>query len=83
MKQHKRIKQRGRPQISKLFQEFKTGERVALICEPGSTPIPKHFYGLTGTIEGKAGKAFIVRFLNGKAVKKLVVKSEYLRKIKQ
>lgn len=83
MKQHKRFRQKGRPNLSKLFQEFETGERVALVGEPGSAPIPKTFYGNTGTVEGKAGKAFIVRFLNGKAVKRLVVKSEYLRKLKQ
>jgi ribosomal protein L21E len=83
MKQHKRFRERGRPKLSKLFQEFKIGESVALVNEPGSTPIPRHFQGLTGTIIGKCGNAFIVRFLNGKALKTLVVKSSYIKKFKQ
>ncbi|OYT37695.1 50S ribosomal protein L21e [Candidatus Pacearchaeota archaeon ex4484_31] len=82
MKKRKRLREKGMVRLSKLFQELKEGDRVMLVSVPGQTKIPKHFIGLTGTVIGKSGKAYIVKFLNGKVVKKLTVSPIHLKKLK-
>lgn len=66
----------GKEKASELFQEFKPGDKVAPMA------IPRQFAGKTGIIVAKVGKAFIVKFLNGKTYKKLILKPNYIRKLK-
>ena len=78
----KRVRQRGKEGLSKAFRKFKVGDRAMLISIPGSNSMPPHFRSKTCTIEGHEGKFPIVRFLNGKMVKKIVIDPIYLKKLK-
>ena len=83
MIKRKRIRERGKMPLSHVFKEFKVGDRVALIRDLSRKGrFPKQFQGRTGTVVGKSGKAFIVKFLNGGVYKKLVVKPVHIKKLK-
>ncbi len=83
MKKRKKIREKGKVRLSKVFQEFKKGDRVCLVRELSQRGLfPKQFHGLTGTIEGKRGRAYMVRFKNGRIYKKLVIKPVHLKKLK-
>ncbi len=83
MKKRKRIREKGKIKLSKAFQEFKKGDKVALVHELSvKKAFPEQFYGLSGTIEGKRGMAYIVRFKNGKVYKNLVIKPIHLKRLK-
>ncbi len=84
MLKRKRIREKGKPRLSKVFKEFKPNEKVIFIRKLGEKdvePFPKQFHGKTGIVESKIGRAYIVKFLNGKVHKKLVVKPIYLKKV--
>lgn len=82
MIKRKRFRQKGKARLSRTFAEFNKNDRVVILGQPGSAPVPPHFRALTGTVTGNIGKAVIVRFLNGKVVKNLVIKPEHLKKVK-
>lgn len=83
MKKRKKFREKGKIKLSRAFQEFKEGERVALTRNLASRGVfPKRFHGLTGMVEGKSGGAYIVKFKNGKAYKKLIVKPAHLKKLR-
>lgn len=83
MKKRKKIRERGKARLSKIFQEFKKGDKVALIRNLSQKGMfPKRFHGLTGIVEDKKGRAYIVKFLNGKRYKRLTIKPAHLKKLK-
>ncbi|UZE93683.1 MAG: 50S ribosomal protein L21e [Candidatus Pacearchaeota archaeon] len=83
MKHRKRIREKGKIRLSKAFQEFRGGDRVCLVHDLSQkNGFPKQFHGLTGVIEGKRGRAYIVRFKNGKVYKKLVIRPIHLKKLR-
>jgi ribosomal protein L21E len=82
MIKRKRFREKGKKGLSKLFREFKEGDKVMLINDPGASPLVPHFRGMTATVVGIEGKTPIVRFLNGRCVKKITVKPVYLKKLK-
>ena len=85
MLKRKKIKEKGKLSLSRMFQELSVGDRVVLNRElslKSKRTIPKHFHGTIGEVVGKLGKAFIVKFLNGKSYKKLMVMPIHLKKLK-
>ena len=85
MLKRKRIREKGKVGLSRMFQEFKIGDKVILRHElslKSKRGIPKHFRGNIGEIIGQSGKAFVVKFLNGKSLKKLTVVPIHLKKLK-
>lgn len=79
MKQ-KKIRTKGKLQLSKYFQEFEKGESVAIIAEPAVQPrFPKRLQGEVGIIEERRGKSYIVKVKK----KKFLIEPIHLRKIKQ
>ena len=83
MKKRKTIREKGKLRLGKAFQEFKKGDKVALIRDLSQKGMfPKQFHGLTGVIEGKRGRAYIVKFKNGKLYKNLILRPVHLKKIK-
>jgi len=78
----KRVRQKGKTGLSKAFRKYKEGDSVMLVGMPGSNSMPAHFRSKTCTVVGHEGKFPIVRFLNGKQVKKIVINPIYLKKLK-
>lgn len=71
---------KGRLPPNRILAQFPVGARVAIKLEPsqhgGMTH--KRFQGLTGTVAGKQGDAFVIDVLHGNMPKTLVVRAEHL-----
>lgn len=78
----KRPRQKGLPPVTRVLQTFEEGEKASIIIDPSIHKGQPHrrFYGLTGTIVGKQGRAFLVEVKTGNKKKILIVGPEHLRK---
>lgn len=79
----RRKRKRGLSTISKAIQNFASGESVHICIDPSiHKGMPHHrFHGMTGTVKGERGHAFIVEISDGKKHRKkeLFVRAEHLR----
>lgn len=83
MKGKKSIRERGKVKLSKMFQELKIGDKVALVKDPGfSANFPSRIQGNTGIIESKRGKAYIIKLKDFNEEKRYIVEPIHLKKIK-
>lgn len=84
-KMRKKLRQKlVRPAITKFIQKFEVGEKVVIAPEPSSyrgMPFPR-FKGYVGEIISSRGKSYIVKIINGRKEKKIIVAPEHLRRIK-
>ncbi len=82
MMKHKRVRERGKIQFSRYFQELKAGDKVAVVRELAlPAHFPKQLQGRTGIIQGRRGKAYIVKMRAYHREKTYLIKSVHLRKI--
>ena len=80
----KRIESSARPGLSRVFQEFKEGEPVAVIKEPSvESRFPLRLQGLTGTVKDKRGKSYIVEIKTQDKMKRFLIEPVHLKRIKQ
>jgi large subunit ribosomal protein L21e len=81
----KRYREKGMPSTTRLLQTFEIGEKASIVIDPSVHKGQPHrrFYGLTGTITGKQGKAYLLEVKTGKKKKTLIVGPEHLRKGKK
>jgi len=78
----KSIKSRGKLKLSLYFQEFKEGDKVAVVREQSLNPeFPKRIQGLVGVIKGMKGKAYIVQIREGNKEKIHVIKPMHLKRL--
>ncbi|MEM4703407.1 MAG: 50S ribosomal protein L21e [Candidatus Pacearchaeota archaeon] len=84
MKARKHVRARGRKSLSKYFHKYKPGDKVALVLDLSEAKgrFAKQFHGITGTIEKQQGHAYIVKFLNGKVIKRIITIPAHLKPIK-
>jgi len=74
---------KARGKISKIFQELKEGDRVAIIRDISENPrFPKRMQGRSGKIESKRGKAYIVKIKDYNKEKRFIIKPVHLKKLK-
>ncbi len=79
----KPIRTRGKLSLSRYFQILKEGDFVAIAREPTLQPrFPARLQGITGVIEGKRGRACIVKIKDGNKEKRLLIEPIHLKKIK-
>jgi|TARA_Y100000310_G_scaffold316961_1_gene369303 large subunit ribosomal protein L21e len=79
----KKIREKGKIPFSKYFQEFENGEAVAVVREPSiNANFSQRLQGRTGIIEGKRGKAYMVKINDLKKEKKFLIEPIHLKKIK-
>ncbi len=84
MTNKKQIRTKGKLQLSRYFQELDEGDFVAISREQSlPTSFPKRFQGITGVVEGKRGKAYIVKIKDGNQDKRILIEAIHLKKIKQ
>jgi ribosomal protein L21E len=82
MLKRKNVKKKGKLELSKYFQEFKTGEKVAIVREHTLNPsVPKRFQGITGVIKAERGNAYVISIYTGGAKKTIILKPSNLKKI--
>ena len=72
---------RYRAPITKFIQEFKIGDKVAIVQEPSSfkgMPFSR-FRGMVGEIIEKRGRAYIVKVKVGNKIKRVISRPEHLK----
>ena len=83
MVNRKSIRTRGKIQLSKYFQELEPGESVAVIREKAiSCNFPAKLQGRTGVVEGKRGRACLVKLKDTNKEKIYLIEPVHLRRIK-
>jgi len=83
MLKRKSARERGKTKLSEYFKELKKGERVAIVREHSENPgFPKRIQGRTGTIEGKRGRAYIVKVKEYNSEKTHLIKPIHLKRLK-
>lgn len=80
----KKIRTKGKIQLSKYFQKLEKGDSVAVVKEPAvPSSFPERIQGRTGLVEEKRGKAYIIKLNDQKKEKKFIINPIHLKKIKQ
>ena len=76
-------RRRGELPPNRVLADFPVGSHVAIKMEPSQHKgmTHKRFQGLTGTVSGKQGAAFVVAVMHGNMAKTLVVRPEHLKAI--
>ena len=77
-------RERGLSPITRILEQYGVGESVNIVIDPSiQRGQPHHrFHGLTGTVAGMQGKAYVVSAKEGNAVKQLIIRPEHLRRAK-
>ncbi|HEY5605289.1 MAG TPA: 50S ribosomal protein L21e [Thermoplasmata archaeon] len=75
-------RERGLSPITRSFQSFEVGERVTILIDSSVQKGWPHnrFHGMTGTVVGKRGRAFLVDVRFGHRTKQAPVLPEHLRR---
>ncbi|MEM0343552.1 MAG: 50S ribosomal protein L21e [Thermoplasmata archaeon] len=78
----KRARARGLSPITRAFQVFNVGDRAHIEIDPSIHKGQPHvrFHGLTGTVVGTQGGAYLLDVMTGNAKKRIIVRPEHLRK---
>tara|TARA_Y100000310_G_C20470000_1_gene709507 strand:+ start:566 stop:832 length:267 start_codon:yes stop_codon:yes gene_type:complete len=84
MSKRKSVRTRGKLQLSRYFQEFAEGDNVAVVKENSiQSKVPERIQGKTGLVEGKRGRAYVIKINDQKKEKRFVIAPIHLKKIKQ
>ncbi len=84
MVDRKPIRTRGKLQLSRYLQELNEGDFVAISREKSvQSSFPKRFQGITGIVEARRGKAYLVKIKDGNKEKRILIEPIHLKKIKQ
>jgi len=75
-------RERGLSPITRALQRFEIGDKAAIKIDSSVQQGWPHnrFHGLTGTVAGKQGRAYVIDVRFGGKIKKAVVTPEHLRR---
>lgn len=82
-KLQKRKRDKGKVTLTRILQEFKTGDKVRVMQEPavqGGMPNPK-FKNSIGAVIGRQGKSYIVELLDFNKVKRVISAGVHLKRV--
>ena len=74
---------RGLPPVNAFLRKFEKGDKVVIKIEPSvhsGMPFPR-FHGRVGVVEGKRGRAYLIRVKDGGKEKVLISHPVHLRKV--
>ncbi len=84
MSKKKNIRKRGKINFSRAFQEIGKGDAVTVVREETVQPsFPKRLQGRTGIVDGKRGRAIIIKVNEMNKEKTFIIDPIHLKKIKQ
>lgn len=84
MTKKKSIRIRGKISLSRFFQKFQDGDKVAIVIEKSKKiGFPERLQGSTGIIEGKRGRFYIVKIKTQGKTKQFIIEPIHLKKIKE
>jgi large subunit ribosomal protein L21e len=79
----KPVRTRGKLQLSRYFQELNKGDFVAISRERAiQSSFPIRFQGITGVVEGRRGKTYMIKIKDGNKDKQVLIEPIHLKKIK-
>lgn len=79
----KPVRTKGKISMSGYFEEFKEGDRVAIVREVTLRPkFPKRIQGRTGVVESKRGRAYQIVLKDIDREKRFLIAPIHLKKIK-
>ncbi len=82
MANQKNVKSRGKISLSKYFQEFKEGDRVAIVRDLSiSSAFSDRIQGKSGVIIGQRGNAYIIKLMDGNKEKVHIIAPLHLKKL--
>lgn len=83
MVRKKKIREKGKLQLSRYFQELNKGDFVAVVEEPSvQAKFPRRIQGKTGLVEGKRGMSYIIKIKDQEKEKKFLIAPIHLKRIK-
>ena len=83
MVRKKKIRRKGKLQLSRYFQELNNGDFVAIVKEPSvQAKFPKRIQGKTGIVEGKRGMSHIIKIKDQEKEKRFLIAPIHLKRIK-
>jgi len=78
----KHVREKGAiPKLSVLLREYRVGDKVTIRIDPSFHYAMPHrrFHGVTGTIVGRRGRAYLVEVYVGSKRKVVITTPEHLR----
>jgi len=79
----KRIREKGKLPLSRIFKRFNEGDKVVLVHNLSfPRAFPYRIQGKTGVIKGKRGRAYIVDLKDGNKTKTFITNQIHMKKIK-
>ena len=82
MLKRKKTREKGKLKFSRSFQQLKQGDKVAIVRELSlKANFPKRIQGRTGVIEGKKGKAYIIKLMDYNEEKRFIIEPIHLKKV--
>ena len=83
MVRRKKVRTRGKLQLSRYFQELKEGVKVSIVRERSiAGSFPKRLQGRTGVVEAKRGRAYMIKLKEQNKEKRFLIEPIHLKKIK-
>lgn len=81
-RRYKNEREKGKIRLSRMFQKFEIGDRVAIVRELSEKAgFPKRIQGRTGVVEGVRGRAYVLKVKEFNAEKTYIIKPIHLKKI--
>ena len=76
----KATRDKGKPKISKLLQEYKPGSQVIIKMDSSvQKSMPhKRFHGKIGTIIEKRGRGYVISVPQGNSIKEIITRREHI-----
>jgi len=82
MLSRKRVRHKGKLNLSKVFANIKAGDKVSLVSDLSfRRAFPERYHGKTGTVIGNQGKSLIVSVYDGGKEKKFAIQKIHLKKL--
>jgi large subunit ribosomal protein L21e len=77
----KDLRERGLPPVTCVIQNFDIGQQVHIVCNPSVQKGMPHrrFHGLTGTVLGRRGRAWMLTIRDGNADKIVIARPQHLK----
>ena len=83
MVRRKKVRTRGKLQLSRYFQELKEGVKVSIVRERSiAGSFPKRLHGRTGVVEAKRGREYMIKLKDQNKEKRFLIEPIHLKKIK-
>jgi len=81
-RQRKRVREKGKLNLSSYFKNIEDGANVALVADIGvRASFPKRLRGMSGKVAGTRGRFKLVEIKDGNKLKTFIVHPVHLKKL--